>query len=197
STGNRGFLFGSAAAHRAPRREGILSPAGKFSGREVLDAADEAIASSPGAVPDGEMAGAPLWGDPADRPRDVGVHGDRGGRGPADAGARGAVPPGGAEALLLEEREVGAGPRGAARRPAGILGAERVPHARRSLEGRAVLRSLVGAGQAHGSITTFIESGAIDFRTAASASLSAYRCDTNERRGYCPMYRAIWRRLGP
>src|SRR5437588_464820 len=107
------------------------------------------------------------------------------------------VTAGGAEALFLEEREVGPGPRGAARRPAGILGAERVPHARRSLEGRALLRSLVGAGQAQGSITTFIESGAIDFRTAASASLSAYRWETNDRRGYCPVYRAIWRRLGP
>src|SRR2546421_335379 len=126
-------------------------PVRKFTSVEVFDAANTTVASSPGAVPDGEMAGAPLWGDPAGRPR---AHGGRRAvrvqarRRPADAGARGAVPPGGAEALLLEEREMGPGPRGAARGPAGILGAERVPHARRSLEGRALLRSLVGAGQA-------------------------------------------------
>ena len=36
---------------------------------------------------------------------------------------------------------------------------------------------------AHGSITTFIESGAIDCATAASTSSSLQRCETNSRTG--------------
>ncbi len=41
-------------------------------------------------------------------------------------------------ALRLEERQVGAGHRAAGRRPPRLLGAGRLPHARRPLEGRAL-----------------------------------------------------------
>src|SRR6266576_6238737 len=59
----------------------------------------------------------------------------------ADTRARLAGAPAGATPLLLEEREVGAGLRAARRRPTGVLGAERLSHARRSMAGRAVRRA--------------------------------------------------------
>src|SRR5207245_2317113 len=50
------------------------------------------------------------------------------------------VPAGRAKALLLEERQVGARLRVPGRQSAWLLGAERIPHARRPLERGAVLR---------------------------------------------------------
>src|SRR5439155_621690 len=50
------------------------------------------------------------------------------------------VPAGRAKALLLEERQVGARLRVPGRQSAWLLGAERIPHARRPLERRAILR---------------------------------------------------------
>src|SRR2546425_7303018 len=58
----------------------------------------------------------------------------------AHAGARLARPAARAASLLLEEREVGKRLRAAGRRPAGILGAERLSHARRSVDRRTVRR---------------------------------------------------------
>src|SRR2546429_7196671 len=49
-------------------------------------------------------------------------------------------PPGAAQAVLLEVRQVAARLRVPRREPAGILGAERLSHARRSVERRAVFR---------------------------------------------------------
>ena len=60
---------------------------------------------------------------------------------PARARARRTAPPGRPDALLLEERQVAPGPRGASRRRAGHLGAPRLFERRRPL-GRGALLSL-------------------------------------------------------
>ena len=60
----------------------------------------------------------------------------------ADARPRVAAPPGRPVALLLEEREVAARPRDPHQRPAGLLGALRLPQRRRLLE-RGAVRVLV------------------------------------------------------
>ena len=57
----------------------------------------------------------------------------------ADERARLAAAPGRAEALLLEEREVGARPRLHGRREARLLGDVRLPHPRRPVDRRALL----------------------------------------------------------
>src|SRR5205085_5806438 len=62
----------------------------------------------------------------------------RGRRRAADARARLAAPPGGAEPLLLEEREVAARARPPLDRPARLLGALRLPQRRELLERRAL-----------------------------------------------------------
>src|SRR5215208_3662001 len=53
----------------------------------------------------------------------------------------------GAAPVLLEERQVGRRPAGPGPRRAGLLGAERLPHPRRSLEGGAVLERLTPVEQ--------------------------------------------------
>src|SRR5256886_16527855 len=65
----------------------------------------------------------------------------------ADAGARLARAAPRAASLFLEEREVGAGVRATRGRPAGILGAERLSHAGRPVDGGAVRRTRAGAGR--------------------------------------------------
>src|SRR5262249_46591733 len=58
----------------------------------------------------------------------------------ARARARWPTPPRRPEALLLEERQVAARLRVPRRESSGVLGAERLPHARRPLQGRTLLR---------------------------------------------------------
>src|SRR5262249_36494205 len=60
-------------------------------------------------------------------------------RQPARAGPRLAAAPRRSALVFLEEREVGARAGIPGRGPSGLLGAVRLPHARRSLEGRALL----------------------------------------------------------
>src|SRR5947207_5234856 len=106
----------------------------------------------PGDRESGEAAPGRQVRDAARRP---GLHdqhrarGSRAGRRPARPQAQRTRPrarprrpdaTGRAAALLLEEREVAPGVRVPGRQPAGLLGAERIPHARRSLDGGAVLR---------------------------------------------------------
>src|SRR5439155_1125826 len=69
------------------------------------------------------------------------------GRRMADAGARLARAAPRAASLFLEEREVGAGVRATRGRPAGILGAERLSHAGRPVDGGAVRRSRADAAR--------------------------------------------------
>src|SRR5437879_12885763 len=88
--------------------------------------------------------------------RRAGIHDEPAARGPrsagephrpeverrvADAGARLARAAPRATPLFLEEREVGARVRATGGRPAGILGAERLSHAGRSVDGGALRRS--------------------------------------------------------
>src|SRR5207249_7303563 len=62
-------------------------------------------------------------------------------RGVAHAGARRACPAAGAAPVLLEEREVGAGVHSGRSGRSRVLGAERLPHAGRSVDGRALWRA--------------------------------------------------------